>query len=145
MLSNGAKVVAINLISSRFIRFSGVGTVGFIVDSAVLYFMVYIAGFNLFAGRIISYLFAATTTWFLNRNFTFTDSKRSQRTRQWFKFLLVNTAGGIVNYAVYAGAIIISATVANHPIIGVALGSLSGLIVNYTASRLLVFPADTNS
>ena len=138
MLPNSAKVVAISLISSRFIRFSGVGTVGFIVDSSVLYLMVYIAGFNLFAGRIISYLFAASTTWFLNRHFTFTDFKCSQRTRQWFKFVLVNTAGGIINYAVYAGAIVISTTVTNHPIIGVAIGSLAGLIVNYTASRLLV-------
>ncbi len=145
MLLNNAKTVALNLTSSRFIRFSGVGTVGFIVDSSVLYFVVYIVGLNLFAGRIISYLFAATTTWFLNRHFTFTDSRNSPRTRQWFKFILVNTFGGVINYAVYAGAIIISDTVSHHPVIGVALGSVAGLIVNYTASRLLVFPANTNS
>ncbi len=46
--------------------------------------------------------------------------------------------GGLVNYGVYALCVRLLGQMA-FPVIGVALGSLAGLCVNYIASRRFVF------
>ena len=47
----------------QFARFAAVGVIGFVVDSAVLYLCLHVAGLGLYGGRVVSYLVAATTTW----------------------------------------------------------------------------------
>lgn len=121
-----------------FTRFALVGIVGFGVDASVLAVCLGV-GFDVFSGRLVSYLAAATTTWQLNRHFTFTDSAREAAAVQWTKFLAVNTLGGAVNYGVYAGLVTWLAPVAAHPTLGVAAGSLAGLVLNFAASRRFVF------
>ena len=54
----------------RFLTFALVGVVGFVVDASVLYMGIYM-GLGLRLGRVFSYLAAVTTTWALNRIFTF--------------------------------------------------------------------------
>jgi len=56
---------------TRFLRFALVGTIGFVVDASVLRLVVAIFAINLYAGRLVSFLAAATVTWLLNRTFTF--------------------------------------------------------------------------
>jgi putative flippase GtrA len=145
MLIQTAKSVTAYLASSRFMRFSMVGTLGFIVDTAVLYAALHLGGLNLLLGRVVSYLAAATTTWYLNRHYTFTNSRDPRWTRQWLRFLLVNTAGGAVNYTVYAWMVLTIEVVASYPVIGVAAGSVAGLIVNYSCSRIFVFSNNQNT
>jgi len=48
-------------------------------------------------------------------------------------------AGGLVNYLVYATLVTFSATAHTHPVLGVAAGSLAGMVFNFTISKLLVF------
>ncbi len=47
--------------------------------------------------------------------------------------------GGVINWATYAIFVSVSALVFAHPVIGVAAGSLAGLVVNFTLSRRFVF------
>jgi putative flippase GtrA len=123
----------------QFLRFGAVGVVGFCVDAAALYACVLVLHTDPYSGRVISYLIAATSTWALNRKFTFRDADRSAPHRQWAKFVAVNAIGGAVNYCVYAAIVTFAPPHSLVPLIGVAAGSLSGLLFNFLASRRLVF------
>jgi putative flippase GtrA len=122
----------------QFLRFGVVGTVGFVVDTAVLYAGL-AAGLGLYSGRAVSYVAAATTTWALNRAWTFRGQGDSPALRQWAVFLAVNLVGFACNYGTYAALVTGVAFVAQHPIIGVAAGSLAGMIGNFLLSRRYVF------
>lgn len=126
--------------SAQFVRFAVVGTAAFLVDAAVLYVAVW-AGLGLYSGRIVSYLVAATFTWYGNRRITFDSRAQSAPAAmaQWIRFLLTNLVGGAVNYAVYAVLVSQLELVRAYPVIGVAAGSIAGLGVNFTLSRWLVF------
>ena len=129
----------------EFLRFGAVGVAGFVVDTATLTLALNIPFLNLYSGRAISYLVAATTTWTLNRRFTFTGISRDGRKRpvaaQWLRFLGANAVGGVVNYAVYAAIVTYTAIGAVWPVLGVAAGSVAGLGFNFTASKFWVFKA----
>jgi putative flippase GtrA len=125
----------------QFLRFGVVGTVGFIVDTAVLYAGLAL-GLGLYSGRALSYLAAATTTWALNRAWTFRDAGPARPpARQWALFLLVNLVGFAFNYGTYALLIAFVPAVAAAPVIGVAAGALAGLAGNFILSRRFVFAA----
>jgi putative flippase GtrA len=103
-----------------------------------------VLGLDRYSGRVISYLCAASFTWAGNRMVTFAESRAHGAravTAEWLRFLVTNLAGGAVNYAVYALLVTVSATVHEYPVLGVAAGALSGMTVNYFASRRLVFTA----
>ena len=53
--------------------------------------------------------------------------------------MLLNGVGGVVNYMTYAIYLHYGSSSAATPAVAVALGSLSGLGVNYLLSRKLVF------
>jgi len=117
-----------------------VGVVGFIVDSAVLYLCLHATGLGLYGGRVVSYLAAASTTWYLNRRLTFGD--RSPPGRQWARFVATNAIGALVNYGSYS--IVVASLPAGTfvPLLGVAVGAIAGLGFNFPASRRFVFNAD---
>jgi putative flippase GtrA len=122
----------------QFLRFALVGCAGFVVDAGVLN-AVLLLGADRYSGRLVSYLAAATTTWVLNRNYTFREQRDVRRLREWGRFLASNAFGGCVNWVTYALLVTVSGTVSAHPVIGVAVGSLAGLAVNFTLSRRFVF------
>lgn len=125
--------------SPKFIRFGLVGCAGFCVDAGVLYLALYGLGLNYYSGRVISYGLAATCTWYLNRRFTFGDSRNDARLREWARFVTLNLAGGALNYAIYAAYVRTHADGVGAPAIGVALGSIGGMCVNFSLSKWLVF------
>jgi len=123
---------------SQFLRFAQVGVAGFVVDCACLTFFLWL-GTGFFAGRGLSYLCAATATWVMNRVWTFANTNRSLL-RQWEKFLSANAIGGAINYGVSAVlAIEFPYLIGPYPVLAVAAGSLSGLIVNFGLSKRFVF------
>jgi putative flippase GtrA len=96
-------------------------------------------GLGLYGGRAVSYLAAATTTWALNRLWTFRGRGDGPVHRQWALFLLVNLVGFAMNYGTYAALIEFVPMVAAHPVLGVAAGALAGMFGNFVLSRQLVF------
>ncbi len=125
--------------TKQFLRFGVVGVGGLIVDTAVLYAVVYGLGFGLYVGRVVSYLAAATFTWAMNRRFTFTQTDPAPAFVQWLKFLAANAIGAVVNYATYAALITWLPLAKDYPVLGVAAGSIAGLSFNFTASKRWVF------
>ena len=124
----------------QFLRFGIVGTVGLGVDVAVLYLAAPFTGW--YVGRMLSFLAAATVTWSLNRRFTFRSGESvtsaGRPWRQYLHYLLTMLGGGAVNYLVYAVTLhFVDGRFA--PVVGVALGSLAGLSLNFLAARYLVF------
>jgi putative flippase GtrA len=135
------------ILAVQFLTFGAVGAIGFVVDSAVLYFCMGALGTGPYTGRAASYLAAATATWALNRAVTFkpaapaagSGSGLGTLLRQWMHFLAVNAVGGVINYTVYAALIASMEIFARHPVLGVAAGSLAGMLFNFTFSRKLIF------
>ncbi len=122
----------------EFLRFGVVGTIGFVVDTAVLYAMLGL-GAGLYGGRAVSYMAAATTTYALNRAWTFRGRGGAAVHREWALFVVVNLGGFALNYGTYAVLVALVPLVAAHPVLGVAAGSLAGMFANFFLSRTLVF------
>jgi putative flippase GtrA len=123
----------------QFLRFGVVGTVGFVVDSAVLLGMMAL-GAGPYGGRVVSYLVAASTTFALNRAWTFRSARRDAPVAaQWGRFVLLNLAGFAANYGTYAALVAGMPLVAANPVLGVAAGSLAGMFINFGLSRRFVF------
>ncbi len=129
----------IGRLALQFGKFGMVGVVGFIVDVAVLYLLLATTDFGRYGSRVLSFLSASTTTWTLNRNFTFRGEHDGTLLRQWAKFVAANSFGGMLNYGTYAALIAYSPLVAAHPVLGVAAGSIAGMFFNFTAAKKLVF------
>ncbi|NKC30277.1 GtrA family protein [Falsiroseomonas selenitidurans] len=124
----------------QFLRFGVVGTAGFLVDTAVLYAGLAL-GLGLYSGRAVSYLAAASTTWALNRAWTFRGAAPAPMARQWALFLALNLVGFAFNYGTYAALVAWVPAVAAAPVLGVAAGALAGMAGNFWLSRRFVFAA----
>jgi putative flippase GtrA len=123
----------------RIVRFGMVGCVGLCVDVAVLYTCIYMVGMGRYLSRSISYISAATSTWYLNRRVTFADRRGRRWGLEWLRFVMFNGFGGAVNFGVYAIYVHYAHMTVAAPAVAVALGSLAGLTVNYTLSQRFVF------
>ena len=122
----------------ELLQFGMVGTIGFLVDSGTLLLLMYF-GLNPYWGRLGSFFIAVSCTWVLNRNFTFKAKKTTTLGTEWVKYLMANSLGAILNYGVYALLLSKVEFVAQWPVIGVAAGSIVGLLANYINSRVFVF------
>jgi putative flippase GtrA len=123
----------------RPLRFAVGGAIGFAVDAGVLHLLMAGAGMGPYAARVPSFLAAATSTWLVGRYWTFADLRGARRGREWRRWIAAMAVGGAINYAVYAAAVAGSATVLAWPVLGVAAGSLAGMVVNYLTARYWVF------
>lgn len=123
---------------TRLFRFAVGGVVGFLVDSGVLYALIAL-GMNPYAARVPSFLIAATSTWLVNRYWTFADRRGGHRAAEWSRYLVAMLVGGAINYTAYATLLANSATVRAWPVLGVAAGSLAGMVVNYLSSHYWIF------
>jgi putative flippase GtrA len=122
----------------RFLSFALVGVLGFLVDASVLYLGLTL-GLGLRLGRVISYLVAVTTTWLLNRIYTFKAPSGRKLWAEWAQFSVSQLGGAAANLGVYYILIRESPLVVRFPVLGVAAGSLSGLAINYAVARVFVF------
>ena len=123
----------------RFVKFSGVGIVGFLVDVSVLQSAVSAFGISPYVARLASYVAAASATWWLNRQFTFTDASRTAPAIQWARFLAVNAIGFSANYVTFAVIIATLPLAAKYPVLAVPFGSLAGLLFNFFLSKKFAF------
>ena len=123
---------------SQFLRFGIAGGIGFVVDVAVLY-LALAAGANFYLGRGLSFLCAVFATWQVNRNFAFKPSGALSLWQEWWRYLLAMLGGGAINYLCSAIAVTFLPPSPWTPMVGVAVGSIAGMSVNFISSRLFVF------
>lgn len=120
----------------QFLRFCIVGTIGFLVDAGTLYLLVLALDTDPYVGRVASFITAATTTWILNRRFTFNLAHNATH-KEWLSYLSLMVLGAILNYGTYALCLTYWAVVREQLWIGVAVGSIAALSINFITSRLL--------
>jgi putative flippase GtrA len=123
------------------LRFGIVGVLGFLVDAGILHELVSAWKINLFVGRAISFVCAASTTWLANRTVTFSAGAKSRGDllTEWSKYVVASIAGAAVNNAAFVISVELSATIHNWPVVGVGIGSIAGLCVNYAMYSGFVF------
>ena len=93
---------------------------------------------GLYVARLISFVCAVFATWNLNRFFTFGRFESGMsRQKEFLAYFVLMLGGGMVNYAIYVALVSFSQLVGQMPIIGVAAGSIGGLLINYASSSLL--------
>lgn len=114
------------------------------VDTAVLYLLR--GCWGPFIARGFSFFAAVLVTWLFNRAITF-KKKRSGMNPQneFFSYLLLMLGGGVINYGLYSWLITAYKIVLENPIIGIAAGSIAGMVVNLATSRFILFRKDIGS
>lgn len=118
----------------ELIGFIAAGAAGFIVDTSVLYFGLWLS-LGLIIGRIVSFLAAVTTTWIINRRYTFALTSRPSF-REWWAYLIANGSGALVNLASYF--VLVTLVRGCPPVLGVMVGSICGLGINYIFSKIVL-------
>lgn len=123
----------------QFALFCVAGGLAFIVDAGVVQLMTSALDADPYAARLLSFLCAVTTTWWFNRRYTFADATDARLSRQWLRYVGTQLGGFSVNYAAYAALLWMLPVVHRWPVIGVAAGSVAGLVVNFALARRFVF------
>jgi putative flippase GtrA len=124
-------------LAAQFLRFGVVGLGGFVVDAAVFYALWGALGF--YGARALSYLAAASTTWALNRAWTFRGAGRGPAWRQWASFVVLNLGGFVLNYGTSALLYEYVPLCRAYPILAIFAGALAGMAANFTLARAVVF------
>jgi putative flippase GtrA len=123
--------------SGRLSSFLVVGSVGFLVDSAVLSLLVHVWQWSPYTARLLSFAAAVTVTWYCNRRWVFV--RTSDVTREYGAYVGVQTAGAVINYTTYAMLLAFVPALARLPFLALAAGSALALFFNYSAARRWVF------
>jgi putative flippase GtrA len=133
-----AEATGLPVVARQFLSFAIIGALGFLVDAGVLTLGL-LMGLGFYAGRLVSYLAAATFTWYCNRRMTFREEQGRSRKAEWLRFILWNAAGGVVNLGLYSVLISQGGLFTRAPVLAVAAGSVAGLVLNFLVSKLFVF------
>jgi putative flippase GtrA len=123
----------------RFLKFSGVGVIAFLVDVEVFQGAISLTGMSPYVARVVSFVVATSAAWLLNRTFTFRDAETVRPDLQWVRFFAANLAAGALNYAVFVAMIAVWPLAAARPVIALAVGSLCGVSFNFTTYHRYVF------
>jgi putative flippase GtrA len=122
-------------------RFILVGGIGFIVDASLLAILHYQFDLGTLPARLCSFTVALTTTWLLNRRFSFAAHASDRRFAEWLRYALINGIGGSMNLAIYVTLTQLLPGWLGDPLVALSIASACALLFNYTGSRLLVFQA----
>lgn len=125
--------------SRQFISFGIVGTIGFLVSSVMLLLVIRLFHFHPIPARLFSILPAVSVTWYLNRSLTFSVNTQKISFNEWFRYLSANGVGLSLHFTIYSLLILFAANPFNHPIIALAIGSISAMMFNFLASKHFVF------
>lgn len=123
---------------ATFLRFALVGTIGFVVDGAVLSLVVWL-GVDPFLGRAFSFPPALFATWTINRLWTFSGHAPEHKGGQFARYLAIQLVAMAVNWAVYSLVLWLIGMSAPKMWFALGCGAGASLFVNFAGSRLLVF------
>ena len=125
------------LVLQQFARFGTVGAAGAVVDIATVYATM--ATLGLYAAGLAAYFAAVTTTWALNRAWTFAGRGGGGLVRQWMLFVAANGVGFVLNRGTFTLLVLLVPVCARHPVIAILAGVGAGMFANFNLSRTVVF------
>ena len=129
--------------SHRSIRFAMVGTAGFGVDAAVLFTLLEIFSVDLAAARVLAFLCAASSNWYLNRHFTFAEQIRAKgMSLEWARFVASAIVSAVPNLGLFFLVMRLLPETPAAILVAMCCGILAGYYCNYQLARLWVFRLD---
>lgn len=119
-------------------QFAVAGTIGYLADASSLLLVYPWTG--AYFGRVISFTCAVLTTWLINRSLTFRLQRDGKPIHREFSlYFLSMLGGGAVNFLCYFLVVYFFALSVKALPIAVAVGSLAGMLVNFSLSKRIVF------
>lgn len=125
------------LLLQQFARFGTVGAAGAVVDVTTVYASM--GTFGLYVSGLLAYLMAVTTTWALNRAWTFAGRGSGGPLQQWLRFVAANGVGFVLNRGTFFTLVTVIPACAQSPVIAILAGMSAGMFANFNLSRTLVF------
>lgn len=123
------------ILKNSLLRYCIVGAIGFFVDGGLLLCFTSI-GTGPYVGRIFSIILALIVTWYIHRKFTF-KVKTAANIKELLRYILTNSLGALVNYAVYSLLMILIEGISI--IVPLVVSSIVALIFNYIGAKVFVF------
>jgi putative flippase GtrA len=123
----------------RALRFGLVGVAGAALHIGVFWLLQHMANLGNSPAWIVAFFAAATSTWAMNRTFTFQDRANDAQTAEWLRYLAIAGAGAVAHFAAFHVVIRSIPLFAQHPALAIIPGSLSSFVVTYAGALLLVF------
>lgn len=122
----------------QILFFGIVGVVGLCVD---MFFLYILKGFlGPYWARLVSFFIAVFVTWIFNRNITFNGRSSSfSLLEEFVAYLGLMIFGGLVNYIAYVVVLFNLENVGYGMYIGVVVGSVSGMFINFFTSKHMLF------
>jgi len=124
----------------RFVRFGLIGLSGFCVDLSAYTVLLAKLGVLPEVARLCAYGAAATSNWFFNRTFTFSDRPRSSHFVQWNKYLLMCVVSFVPNFGTFWVLIHTLPLFASHTQLALVAGVLAGMVFNFAIASRWIFP-----
>ena len=87
--------------AKRFLKFATVGAAGAVTDFAILNLLIQLAGAAEWQANTVSFTVAVIQNFFLNRHWTFPESRERHAGRQLGQFVLVSVVGLGINMLVF--------------------------------------------
>lgn len=129
-------------LSPSLLRFGVVGALGFAIDGGVMQLLSSLAAISPLAARAVSFPLALSVTWILNRTWTFETGRLRPPAAQYKRYIAVQVAGLLINYAAFAVLVTLGPPVGVQPmfpLLALAIGAALSLVLTYSLSRTLVF------
>ncbi len=120
-------------------QYCGVSLIGFGVDLAVLHLMLWV-GLEPAWARVVSLLCAMHVTFVINGVHVFRQLDRRRWLSQWARYMACNGFGNFCNYWAFVTLVSTHWPVISNPTFGVAAGSICAWVINFAATRFVVFP-----
>lgn len=126
------------LFDTSILKFTVVGSIGFLVDASVLMLTHSYLGLNLYAGRVLSFTLAVLATWFLNQHWTFKrQTSYTDNSYRIYSYYLIQITGALINFGIYSYLINQSEFFYSWPVLSLAVGSVVAMLFTYNSTRYL--------
>ncbi len=87
---------------TRFVRFTVVGSLGFVVDFVSFNLLTYLVSMPPLVASALAFVAAVTSNFYWNRHWTYPDSRSKAITRQLSEFFAVNAMGLLLRTLIFA-------------------------------------------
>lgn len=122
--------------------FAVIGSVGFMIDGAILTLLSVGMGVNIYLSRFISFTLASFVTWLLNRRHTFRWMSKDIRispTNEYIRYIVIQIGGAVINLSIFTWLVAENPVLQTIPVIPLAAGAGVALVFNFLGARIWVY------
>lgn len=126
---------------AEFIKFCMIGSSGMAIDLSLVFISMEMLHIEFRISRLIGFLCAMTSNFFLNRRFNFKNARSGNIIRQYAAFFITSIAGGSANWllSVYLVENVDFFQTSYLYLFAAFLGIIAGVTINFSGSKLIVF------